>query len=44
MRVICDYISLTNRKPLEAVAKEFNRQDAIDLIEKFNSSAVWDDP
>ena len=38
MRVICDYTSLTNTKLLEAVAKEFNLQDAIHLIEEFNKS------
>ena len=38
MRVICDYTSLTNTKLLEAVAKEFNLQDAINLIEEFNGS------
>ena len=38
MRVVCDYISLTNTKRLEAVAKEFDLQDAINLIEKFNGS------
>ena len=38
MRVVCDYTSLTNTKLLEAVGKEFNLQDAIHLIEEFNSS------
>ena len=38
MRVVCDHTSLTNTKLLEAVAKEFNLQDAIDLINKFNNS------
>ena len=38
MRVVCDYTSLTNTKILEAVAKEVNLQDAIDLIKKFNIS------
>ena len=29
MRVVCDYTTLKNTKPLEAVAKQFNLQDAI---------------
>ena len=38
MKVVCNYTSLTNTKLLEAVAKEFNLQDAIHLIEEFNKS------
>ena len=38
MRVVCDHTSLTNTKCLEAVAKEFKLQDAIDLINTFNKS------
>ena len=38
MRVVCDYTSLTNTKLLEAVAKRFYLQDAIELIKKFNKS------
>ena len=38
MRIVGDYTSLTNTKRLEAVAKKFNLQDAILLIEEFNKS------
>ena len=38
MRIVCNYTSLTNTKLLEAVAKEFHLQDAINLIEEFNKS------
>ena len=38
MKVVCNYTSLTNTKLLEAVAKEFDLQDAIHLIEEFNKS------
>ena len=38
MRVVCDYTSLTNTKLLEAVAKRYNLQDAIHLIEEFDKS------
>ena len=38
MRTVGDNTSLTNTKRLEAVAKEFNLQDAISLIEEFNKS------
>ena len=38
MRVVCDYTSLTNTKLLEAVAKRYSLQDAIDLITKFDKS------
>ena len=38
MRVVCDYTSLTNTKLLEAVAKRYDLQDAIDLIKKFDKS------
>ena len=36
MRIVSDNTSLTNTKRLEAVAKEFDLQDAISLIEEFN--------
>ena len=38
MRIVSDNTSLTNTKRLEAVAKEFDLQDAISLIEEFNKS------
>ena len=38
MRIVGDNTSLTNTKRLEAVAKEFDLQDAIHLIEDFNKS------
>ena len=38
MKVVCNYTSLTNTTLLEAVAKEFDLQDAINLIEDFNES------
>ena len=38
MRIVCDYTSLTNTKLLEAVAKRYDLQDAIDLIKKFDKS------
>ena len=38
MRIVCDYTSLTNTKLLEAVAKQYDLQDAIDLIKKFDKS------
>ena len=38
MKVVRNYTSLTNTKLLEAIAKEFNLQDAIHLIEEFNKS------
>ena len=38
MRIVGDNTSLTNTKRLEAVAKEFNLQDAIHFIEDFNKS------
>ena len=38
MKVVFNYTSLTNTKLLEAVAKKFNLQDAIHLIEEFNKS------
>ena len=38
MRIVGDNTSLTNTKRLEAVAKEFDLQDAISLIEEFNKS------
>ena len=38
MRIVCDYTSLTNTKLLEAVAKRYDLQDAIRLIEEFEKS------
>ena len=38
MRIVCDYTSLTNTKLLEAVAKRYDLQDAILLIEEFDKS------
>ena len=38
MRIVGDSTSLTNTKRLEAIAKEFNLQDAINLIKEFNKS------
>ena len=38
MRIVSDNTSLTNTKRLEAIAKEFDLQDAIHLIEEFNKS------
>ena len=38
MRIVGDKTSLTNTKLLEAVAKKFDLQDAIHLIEEFNKS------
>ena len=38
MRVVSDHTSLINTNVLEAVAKQFNLQDATNLIEEFNRS------
>ena len=38
MIVVCNYTSLINTSYLQAVAKNFNLQDAIDLIKKFDDS------
>ena len=38
MRIVCDYTSLTNTKLLEAVAKRYDLQEALDLIKKFDKS------
>ena len=38
MMIVCDYTSLTNTALLQAVAKNFKLQDAIQLVQKFNSS------
>ena len=38
MRIVSDNTSLTNTKRLEAIAKEFDLQDAIHLIKEFNKS------
>ena len=38
MRIVYDYTSLTNTKRLEAVARQFDLPDAINLIEEFNKS------